>query len=269
VITHSDKDSLDLINIYGAELAYEANEIVITDPQGEGSFSFDNSNDRVRLAASLLKGTLYAVTSYETLKDAHNAFGLVEAVRAAGFVPKEKPEQLDSDDENVSEHTELTNHLSSWAPGNLQHHLVHDHGVSPSKVPYNGPLNDLHAKAHAGKYGESVTVDLDQVDPEEHGTKTTLADLGFSNWAEVLADFLNRKHGKDGFGYSADKPGKKYTRVIKGPPGYSSAHAFVDAEGNVYKNAGWAGPAKGIRATVHDILDGKVQTDPHGGYLYS
>jgi hypothetical protein len=40
-------------------------------------------------------------------------------------------------------------HMTGWAPGNLQHHLIFDHDVSPSEVPYNGPLNKIHAREHA------------------------------------------------------------------------------------------------------------------------
>ena len=42
----------------------------------------------------------------------------------------------------------LEEHLSGWAPGNLQHHLVFVHGVAPSKVPYDGPLRQIHEEAH-------------------------------------------------------------------------------------------------------------------------
>ena len=43
----------------------------------------------------------------------------------------------------------LERHLSGWAPGNLQHHLIFIHKIKPSDVPYDGPLDDIHRKAHA------------------------------------------------------------------------------------------------------------------------
>ena len=55
-------------------------------------------------------------------------------------------------------------HLAGWATGNLQHHLIHDHGVSPSEIPYNKRtlMDDLHELKHgahtpAGTPGLRVT----------------------------------------------------------------------------------------------------------------
>lgn len=42
---------------------------------------------------------------------------------------------------------ETAKHLQGWARGNLQHHLIHDHGV-PFSVPYDGPLERIHADQH-------------------------------------------------------------------------------------------------------------------------
>lgn len=40
-------------------------------------------------------------------------------------------------------------HLTGWAPGNLQHHLVFGHGIAPSDAPYDGPLDKMHRQQHA------------------------------------------------------------------------------------------------------------------------
>lgn len=48
-------------------------------------------------------------------------------------------------------------HLLGWARGNLQHHLIFEHGVMPSDVPYDGPLDDLHADAHVRMREEGRT----------------------------------------------------------------------------------------------------------------
>lgn len=62
--------------------------------------------------------------------------------------------------------------------------------------------------------------------------------------------------------------GPKYTRVVcVSCSGNSrSAFAFIDAAGNVFKPAGWKGPAKGIRATLA-TLD-MTRVDEYGGWLY-
>ena len=43
----------------------------------------------------------------------------------------------------------LERHLSGWARGNLQFHLIWVHNISPADVPYDGPLDEIHRKAHA------------------------------------------------------------------------------------------------------------------------
>ena len=40
-------------------------------------------------------------------------------------------------------------HMTGWAPGNLQSHLIHYHDLEPTEVPYDGPLDRLHREAHA------------------------------------------------------------------------------------------------------------------------
>lgn len=50
------------------------------------------------------------------------------------------------------EEYDLKAHLTGWAWGNLQHHLIHDHGMSPAFVSYeNGPWDSIHADAHAAE----------------------------------------------------------------------------------------------------------------------
>lgn len=44
---------------------------------------------------------------------------------------------------------DLPFHLKGWAKGNLQHHLIFDHEVPPHKVPYDAPMSQMHAEAHA------------------------------------------------------------------------------------------------------------------------
>jgi hypothetical protein len=44
-------------------------------------------------------------------------------------------------------------HLEGWAPGNLQHHLIFDHNVSPVDVPYVEDLDEIHKAAHMREDG--------------------------------------------------------------------------------------------------------------------
>ena len=70
--------------------------------------------------------------------------------------------------------------------------------------------------------------------------------------------------------------GKKYYKILQKDQTRDntisgSVHAFVDTEGNVYKPAGWRGPAKIVR---YNLLDEKSfasclsKADWAGGYLY-
>lgn len=62
--------------------------------------------------------------------------------------------------------------------------------------------------------------------------------------------------------------GGKYYKILQDQSYGQSVHAFVDEDGNVYKPAGWRAPAKGVRARLEDIVDGKRKVDFAGGYLY-
>lgn len=58
--------------------------------------------------------------------------------------------------------------------------------------------------------------------------------------------------------------GRKYTKIVGSDGG---VHCFIDDDGNIYKPAGWAKPAKGIRANLETLDLNKV--DHHGGWLYA
>lgn len=71
-------------------------------------------------------------------------------------------------------------------------------------------------------------------------------------------------------------PLRRYVRIVEAhgssPIGGRSVHAFVDpTNGDVYKSAGWAKPAKHVR---FNLLDDEsfarmiATCDPYGGYLY-
>jgi hypothetical protein len=54
-----------------------------------------------------------------------------------------------------------------------------------------------------------------------------------------------RKHsGADATFYVDFQPGSKYIRVVVLSWGSHSAHSFIDAQGKIWKAAGWKGPAK-------------------------
>ena len=57
--------------------------------------------------------------------------------------------------------------------------------------------------------------------------------------------------------------GRKYTKIVEN----GSVHCFIDDDGNIYKPAGWAKPAKGIRANLETLDLNNV--DHYGGWLYA
>jgi len=66
--------------------------------------------------------------------------------------------------------------------------------------------------------------------------------------------------------------GKKYYKIIQRDSNFSggSVHAFVDKQnGDLYKAASWAAPAKGVRFNLEKDLEFLRQNaNWSGGYLY-
>jgi hypothetical protein len=73
--------------------------------------------------------------------------------------------------------------------------------------------------------------------------------------AEVKAasdkEWSDRKYTLPAPTFSLDK-NPKYIRVVITTFGQRSVHCFLDAEGNIYKAAGWKTPAKGIRGNINN-----------------
>lgn len=66
--------------------------------------------------------------------------------------------------------------------------------------------------------------------------------------------------------------GRKYTKIVQRRVNETklmgSAHAFIDADGNIYKPASWSAPAKGVRANVKNTEWLRQNATWSGGYLY-
>jgi hypothetical protein len=91
--------------------------------------------------------------------------------------------------------------------------------------------------------------------------------------AQELVDYLNARIKATGYNERqcmantvqfSLMQGKKYARIVvsnaqeAGMGKQRSSYAFVDADGNIYKSAGWSAPAKGVRATVAGVITGTV-----------
>ena len=83
--------------------------------------------------------------------------------------------------------------------------------------------------------------------------------------AQELVDYLNDRIVATGYNARQVTPnrvhfsvmqGPKFARIVQDGGGQRSSYAFVDAEGNIYKCAGWKAPAKGVRATVDQVVSG-------------
>jgi hypothetical protein len=71
----------------------------------------------------------------------------------------------------------------------------------------------------------------------------------------------------EGTAYSFEfTAGAKYFRVIAVSHGSRSAYCFVDKEGNIYKTASWAAPAKGVRMTFEKITQAHIDDIAKMGY---
>lgn len=87
----------------------------------------------------------------------------------------------------------------------------------------------------------------------------------------LRANFLRAGHNNEFAPTYTFETGKKYLKVVMNDPsGHRSVHAFVDKKtGDLYKAAGWAQPAKGVRYNLFKDIDKlKITADWSGGYLY-
>jgi len=86
--------------------------------------------------------------------------------------------------------------------------------------------------------------------------------------AQEFVDHMNANHTKDGYAqFSIDPNGRKYTRIVATYGGQRSVYCFIDAEGNIYKAAGWKAPAKGIRANLATLDLSRL--DWNTGWMYA
>jgi hypothetical protein len=98
--------------------------------------------------------------------------------------------------------------------------------------------------------------------------------------AQELVDYLNARIARTGYNerqcmantvHFSLTQGKKYARIVvsnaqaEGVGRHRSSYAFVDADGNIYKSAGWNKPAKGVRATVDAVVSGQHPFFRDGG----
>jgi hypothetical protein len=92
--------------------------------------------------------------------------------------------------------------------------------------------------------------------------------------AQEFVDYLNARIARTGYNERqcmantvqfSLMQGKKYARIVVGNAQADgmgrnrSVYAFVDAEGNIYKAAGYKAPAKGVRATVNAVLLNEIE----------
>lgn len=82
---------------------------------------------------------------------------------------------------------------------------------------------------------------------------------------QEFIDALNAKFNSIGYTFLVERPGVKYTRIVRTSTD-RSVFCFVDAAGNIYKAAGWKAPAKGVRSTLATVNIANV--DPYGSWLY-
>lgn len=86
----------------------------------------------------------------------------------------------------------------------------------------------------------------------------------------TVAAYIQKLNESTDFWSFSVTQGKKYTKIVqvqRSNQSGRSVHAFVDAQGNVYKPASWAAPAKGVRFNLASLDTQAV--DPYGSYLYA
>ena len=93
--------------------------------------------------------------------------------------------------------------------------------------------------------------------------------------AQALTDKLAAKYpARRSFLVESPRKGAKYVRLCQTRNGVdsTSVHCFIElATGNVYKPAGWRGPAKHVRANIateEGLAAAIARCDPYGSWLY-
>jgi hypothetical protein len=83
--------------------------------------------------------------------------------------------------------------------------------------------------------------------------------------AQEFVDYLNARITAMGYNerrvqgnrvHFSVMQGRKYARIVQDGGSQRSSYAFVDADGFIYKAAGWKAPAKWARATVDSVISG-------------
>jgi hypothetical protein len=67
------------------------------------------------------------------------------------------------------------------------------------------------------------------------------------------------------YGVLTVRTGNKYHKIVQDD---SSVYAFVDMDGNIYKPAGWAKPAKHVRGNIFSDKGGLEALDAQGFIRY-
>lgn len=81
---------------------------------------------------------------------------------------------------------------------------------------------------------------------------------------------LNEKMGDENRSFTASA-GRRFDKVIVTSYQNVSVYAFIERGTNdLYKAAGWAAPAKGIRYNGSELLNMAIEdADPYGSFLYA
>ena len=99
----------------------------------------------------------------------------------------------------------------------------------------------------------------------------TVTDTDVTAALEHYCELLQRVVSQDKRGTKVTvKWGTKFYKVVLEDRYQDMVHSFVDRKtGDLFKPAGWAGPAKGARGNiVTDLKSIAARIDPYGGYLY-
>lgn len=100
----------------------------------------------------------------------------------------------------------------------------------------------------------------------------TATKLALDYAAALTAKFADKETYKFASIHFSIIPGKKFDKLVQGPTAdhHTSVAGFIDrSNGDLYKAAGWAAPAKHVRFAGENLMTSALAAaDPFGGYLY-
>lgn len=83
-----------------------------------------------------------------------------------------------------------------------------------------------------------------------------------------VKSFCERVQPRYQYGTLSVTTGRVYHKIVQDSGGQRSVYGFVDMDGDIFKPAGWAKPAKNVRGNIFSEQEGLEAIDAQGFIRY-